>query len=172
MEIVAQNKEEISKGEKMKTEETKAEPPASADGFIEEATEDKTTERTEDTERLEALTAENEALRNDIRMRTAAYVIEGELTRAGARSPKLLIETAKESLQFDEDGKLANAAAIVEHLKRQFPEQFGSYAASSIDGGAGRSSAPMLSKETLERMSPAEIQRLDWAEVSGVLSEG
>jgi hypothetical protein len=113
------------------------------------------------------LRAENERLKEDIRMRTAVYEIETALGKAGARSPKLLVEAAKESLQFGEDGSVANAGAVVDHLRRQFPEQFG---AGSIDGGAGRNPGPTLTKDALSRMTPAEIQRLDWAEVRSVLS--
>lgn len=114
------------------------------------------------------LRAENEKLKEDIRMRTAVYDIEASLTRAGARSPKLLVEAARESLQFGEDGSVANAAAVVDHLRRQFPEQFG---AGSIDGGAGRNQGPTLTKDALAKMTPAEIQRLDWAEVRSVLAQ-
>ena len=117
---------------------------------------------------IEELSAENETLRNQIRMREAAYEIETALQRAGARSPNLLIESAKASFQFGEDGKLVNPAGILDHLRRTYPEQFG---AASIDAGAGRSSGPTLTKDALSRMSAAEIQRLDWAEVRAVLSE-
>lgn len=113
-----------------------------------------------------ALAAENEALKNEIRMRAATYEVEGQLARAGARSPGLLAEMAKASFQFGEDGKLANAAAVVEYLRRTHPEQF---AVPSIDAGAGRSGGPTLTKEALSRMTPAEINRLDWAEVRAVL---
>jgi hypothetical protein len=116
---------------------------------------------------VEALTAENEALKNEIRMRAAAYDIETQLARAGARSPKLLSEQAKTGFQFDEEGRLVNAAAMIENLRRTYPEQF---SAPSIDAGAGRSSGPTLTKEALSRMTPAEIRRLDWAEVRTILA--
>jgi len=119
----------------------------------------------------EALRKENEQLKESIRMRSAAYEIETALTKAGARSPRLLTDTAKAKLQFAEDGSVANAAAVVEHMKREFPEQFGSDApATSIDGGAGRNNAPAITKESLALMKPAEIQRLDWEEVRSVLA--
>ena len=114
-----------------------------------------------------ALTAENEALKSEIRMRAAAYDIETQLARAGARSPKLLSEQAKAGFQFDEEGRLVNAAAMIENLRRTYPEQF---ATPSIDAGAGRSSDPTLTKEALSRMTPAEIRRLDWAEVRMILA--
>ena len=117
---------------------------------------------------VEALAAENEALKSEIRMRAAAYEIETQLARAGARSPKLLSEQAKAGFQFDEEGRLVNSAAMIENLRRTYPEQF---ATPSIDAGAGRSSGPVLTKEALSRMTPAEIQRLDWAEVRAILAQ-
>lgn len=134
---------------------------------------EKTTETRPETEMDEAerLRAENESLRAEMYMRSAIYDIETRLAAAGARSPKLLSIHAKPDLQFDEEGKPINTAAIVEHLRSSFPEQFAPEpSGGSIDGGAGRISGPTLTKEALSRMSPAEIQRLDWAEVSGVLS--
>jgi len=96
----------------------------------------------------------------------------GEFQKAGARSPGLLFAQAVDSLQFDSDGRVANAAAMVEKLKREFPEQFGRDVPPSIDAGAGRnSSVSHLTKDTLSRMKPAEVARLDWSEVKRVLSE-
>ena len=120
----------------------------------------------------EQLRSENETLRNELRMRTAVYDIESLLTKAGARSPKLLSEQTKAAIQFGDDGAATNIAAIIEQMKQHYPEQFGLDApAGSIDGGAGRKTAPSLTKEALSRMSPAEIQRLDWAEVKATLKE-
>ena len=120
----------------------------------------------------EQLRSENETLRNELRMRTAVYDIEALLTKAGARSPKLLSEQTKAAIQFGDDGAATNIAAIIEQMKQHYPEQFGMDApAGSIDGGAGRKTAPSLTKEALSRMSPAEIQGLDWAEVKATLKE-
>jgi hypothetical protein len=96
------------------------------------------------------------------------------LTKAGARSPELLFNSAKESLQFDGEGKAANTAALVEQLKKSFPEQFGVERPSgSIDGGAGAGSeTSYLTKEKLARMTAAEIAKLDWQDVRKVLAEG
>jgi len=116
--------------------------------------------------RLEELAAENEQLKAEIRMRSAVYDIETRLTQAGARSPGLLVERAKESFQFSESGELANAEAVVEHLRRTWPEQF---APASIDASAGRSARPTLTKEALQQMTSEEIKRLDWAEVRSAL---
>jgi len=119
-----------------------------------------------------ALRAENEALRSAARMREARDLITASLSAAGARSPELLFEAAKDSIQFGDDGSPQNAEALVADLKRRFPEQFGGFAPQpSIDGGAGAvGSKPALSKDALARMTPAEISRLDWAAVRQVLA--
>ena len=121
---------------------------------------------------IEPLRKENDNLRELLRPRDAREQMVGEFQKAGARSPGLLFAQAVDSLQFDSDGRVANAAAMVEKLKREFPEQFGRDVPPSIDAGAGRySSISHLTKDTLSRMKPAEIARLDWSEVKRVLSE-
>lgn len=134
-----------------------------------EETEQETTEASE----LERLTAENGALKEVIRMRAAAYEFESRLAAAGARSPGLLVKEAGMGFQFGEDGKLVNPEALVEQLRRGYPEQFGrDNPVGSIDAGAGRNAAPPLTREALSRMSPADIQRLDWDEVRSALAQG
>ena len=96
------------------------------------------------------LKAENEALRAEIRVADAREKITRSLSEAGARSPVLLFDAAVGDLQFDDDGGLVNAAAIVKELARKFPEQFGAdIPTGSIDAGAGRSvrSARLRSRE-------------------------
>jgi len=118
------------------------------------------------------LKTENEQLKATIRTAEAHRQITGELASAGARSPGLLFDSVKADLQFAEDGRPANAAALIERLKKSFPEQFGlERATSSIDAGSGRTVLPQLSKERLAKMKPAEIARLDWADVRRVLSQ-
>ncbi|MDI1242966.1 MAG: hypothetical protein PSX80_13710 [bacterium] len=131
-----------------------------------------TTEHTEAPEQpllpgMEELAAENENLRAEIRMRDAVSDIKSRLAQAGAKSPGLLTDRARESFQFSDEGSLTNAEAVVEHLRKTYPEQF---AAASIDASAGRTPRPTLTKEALARMTPAEIQRLDWAEVRATLA--
>lgn len=116
----------------------------------------------------ETLAAENAALRSELHMRSATYDIENRLNAAGARSPKLLIERAKAAFQIGEGGELTNAAAIVNELRREFPEQFG---VASIDAGAGRNVRPVLTHEALSAMSVTEILNTDWAEIKAVLAQ-
>ena len=122
---------------------------------------------------IAALRAENETLRSAARLRDAHDRMTASLAAAGARSPELLFEAAKDSIQFGEDGSPQNAEALIADLKRRYPEQFGGLARQpSIDGGAGSAgSMPALSKAALSRMTPAEIARLDWSAVREVLAD-
>jgi hypothetical protein len=117
---------------------------------------------------LDDLSSEIDRLKHDSHIRTAVYDIETRLRQSGARSPKLLAEQAKDQFQLSDEGELTNAEAVIEHLRKTYPEQF---APPSIDASAGRSARPKLTKEALARMTPAEIRRLDWQEVRSALQE-
>ena len=120
---------------------------------------------------LDELRDENEKLKNEIRLGRARDEMTGRLVKAGAWSPGLMLSAVGGELQFDEDGVLVNGAAIVEKLKRDFPESFaGGVRPAAIDGGAGSRRLSSLTKEALAKMSPAEIARLDWEDVRRVLS--
>ncbi len=130
------------------------------------------TKHEESSAEAERLRAENDDLKRELHIRTAVYDIQTQLLKAGARSPELLANAARSMLQIGEDGRLENASAAIEQLKRDFPEQFEiKRQVASIDGGAGQKTGSTLTKEALARMSPTEIQQLDWAEVRAVLSE-
>jgi hypothetical protein len=128
---------------------------------------DKTTTDADDLARLRD---ENEKLKATIRNAAAHRQITGELGRIGARSPELLFEYVKGDLQFTDDDAVVNAAAIVDKLRRQFPEQFGTQTVAGIDAAAGQVQPPRLSKESLGRMTTAEIAQLDWNDVKRVLA--
>ena len=150
-------------------------PPAVAGGLTESTNQATTTEQqqppaTAGGTDVAQLAAENAELKAAVRLAAAKEQIVASLGRAGARSPALLFDAAKGDLQFAEDGELANSAAIVERLTRDFPEQFGAERPASIDAGAGRVAAPVLTRDALSRMSASEIAKLDWAEVRQVLS--
>ena len=119
---------------------------------------------------LTQLQAENAELRAAVRLADARASLTTELGKSGARSPGLLFEAVKGDVQFDDEGRPQNVAALIDRLRRQYPEQFGAQPVGSIDAGAGRSPAPRLTRETLSRMKPSEIAELDWAEVRGVLA--
>lgn len=116
------------------------------------------------------LAVENEQLKAQLRVERAHRRITGELAASGARSPELLFDAVKGELQFDDEGQIANAAALVGKLKASFPEQFGTHPPPSIDAGAGTTIRPALTREALAKMQPAEIAELDWNEVRRVLA--
>jgi hypothetical protein len=116
------------------------------------------------------LATENASLKAAIRLRDARDSVTEELRNSGARSPELLWDVVAGKVEFDDEGRPANTAAVVAELKAKFPEQFGTYIPQSIDGGAGQTATPRLTKEALRRMKPAEIAELDWADVRRVLS--
>ena len=121
---------------------------------------------------LARLREENERLRAAIRNVEAHRQITGELERVGARSPGLLYEAVKSELEFGPDGAVKNSAAVVERLRRKFPEQFKAQRTlPSIDAGAGTIELPSLTKEALAKMKPADIAKLDWEEVKRTLSQ-
>jgi len=174
----------------MKPKTTQSEPPAVAGGLTQPSTNEVSTEAAlkntplqppataggsdsataGGSDSLDALKAENEQLRTQMRLDKAHRQITGELEEAGARSPELLLSTIGGDVQFGEEGEILNSAALLDRLKSRFPEQFGRDIPQSIDGGAGLAGTPRLTKEALRRMKPAEIAELDWADVRRVLS--
>jgi hypothetical protein len=120
---------------------------------------------------IERLRTENDELKNAMRMRDARATLMRELNTAGARSPELLFANVQGDIQFDDEGRPANLAAIAANLRQRFPEQFGAGQPASIDAGAGRlSQNNFLTRETLARMTPQEIAQLDWNDVRSVLA--
>lgn len=120
---------------------------------------------------VDELRAENETLKQTLRMRDARAALTTELKTAGARSPELLFESVQAQIQFGGDGVPANIAAITANLKQKFPEQFGKDSPVSIDAGAGRSGQNnLLTREALSAMKPEEVARLDWNDVRSVLA--
>jgi hypothetical protein len=107
-----------------------------------------------------------------IRLRDARDEITGALAAAGARSPALLFSYAVDEMQFDGDGRVANAAALVEKLRKELPEQFARTPAKPIDAAAGgQPETTIVTKEALAKMKPEEVAKLDWAIVRRALSE-
>jgi len=127
---------------------------------------------------LAELQAENAALKKQLQEQAAHTSLKDKLKQAGARTPKLLLDAAKDALQFTVAGEIENAVEIIEALKEKFPEQFGvtnnalatAPAIPSIDAGAGRVAKPILTREALAKMTPAQIAELNWDDVRRVLA--
>lgn len=121
-------------------------------------------------ERLAALSAENAELRSAVSLGHARDAMVADLTAAGARSPRLLFDAVKGDISITADGSIADRGEIVERLKTAFPEQFAAPPPTSIDAGAGRTAAAVLTRETLAKMTPSEIAALDWQAVKQALA--
>ncbi|QYO62316.1 hypothetical protein [Leptolyngbya sp. 7M] len=123
---------------------------------------------------LEKLRRENLVLKQVIRMRAADERITRELVDAGARSPKLLFETFKDRIEFDENDEPLNVPHLVRDLKKMYPEQFDNNPPlRQIDAAAGvRAKQTLITHKSLSMMSPQEIAKLDWAEVRSILAAG
>ena len=119
---------------------------------------------------IERLQAENEQLRTTIRLQQAHRQITGELAKAGARSPELLFDAIKGERKFGTRGQIEDPKALIESIAARFPEQFGFEQPASIGAGAGTGGGNMLTREALAKMTPAEVVRLDWADVRRVLA--
>jgi hypothetical protein len=135
---------------------------------------DPLTKQTAEGSALTDLRAENERLREQLKLRDAHEDLTHRLKKAGAKTPKLLLEAAKHALKFTAEGMLENAGEVVDGLLERFPEQFGHNTSVpphvSIDAGSGRAPKPALTREALAKMKPAEIAKLDWDDVRRVLS--
>jgi hypothetical protein len=132
--------------------------------------EDKPSADEQSANELLRLTDENAELRKTLGTERAKRIMTTELTAAGARSPELLFSSVSGEIEFDEQGEPANTAALIANLRSRHPEQFGTQTA-PIDAGAGMIAKPALSRDALKRMKPAEIAKLDWAQVCEVLSQ-
>ncbi len=127
---------------------------------------------------LADLQAENAALKKQIAEQAAHSSLKDKLKQAGARTPKLLLDAAKDALKFTAAGEIENAVEIIEALKEKFPEQFGvttnalptAPAVHSIDAGARPPAKPSLTREALAKMTPAQIAELNWDDVRRVLA--
>lgn len=131
-------------------------------------------ESEKDLSEAERIKRENEELRNAIRMRDARDEIISQLQAAGNQSPELAFLAIKDQLKFADDGKLQNAADLIEKLKTEFPEQFGKpkTIAPPADAGAGTAAGrEQLTAEKLAAMTPQQIMRLDWETVKKVISQ-
>lgn len=121
----------------------------------------------------ERLKAERDDLQKQLRMRDAKDEVVEALTKAGAKNASLLFRSVQGDLEFDEKtGKLSNLKDLLKDLQADFPDQFGiEKPEETIDGGKGKEQGGKLTKEQLTKMSPAEINELDWEEVKKVMAE-
>jgi hypothetical protein len=130
-------------------------------------------EEERDLSEMDRLKKENQELKDAQRLSTAKGEVIAALTAAGAKSPELLFAASQDQLKFDDTGKLINVADITTALKASYADQFGTEKPEgSVDGGAGADTGGKLTIAMLEKMSPEEVNKLDWKEVSEVMSKG
>lgn len=117
--------------------------------------------------------AEINDLRTQIRLRDARDEVVAALEKEGAKGTGLMWNAIKSELEFDDkSGKVTNLKDLVRDLKADYPDQFGEpKPTEGIDAGKGQQQSEKLTKEKLAKMTPAEINNLDWEEVKKVLAE-
>lgn len=156
-----------------KTEKTftKAELDAANKKAVEDA--QKKWDAQKDLSENERLKQENEELKAGNRLRDAKDEVVAALKAAGNNSPELAFRAIQGDLKFDEKtGKLLNAKDLIDGFKTSYPEQFGTEKpGEGIDGGAGQGAGTAkLTKEALSKMSPSEIQKLNWEDVKKAMA--
>lgn len=111
-------------------------------------------------------------LRTTINMGNAQNDVIKALAKENAKVPMLLFNVKKGELKFDDNGKLTNLAEVITDLKSEYADQFGVEKPNTpIDAGAGTIvDGKPLTKEMLAKMSPTEINALDWNAVQQVLA--
>lgn len=167
-----EGEETVETAPKKRTEKTftKAEMDAAIKKQLDDA--QKKWEAEKDLSELERLKKQNAELQESMRMRDAKEEVVAALTASGANSPALAFEAIKQALKFDDGGKLVNSKDLIEQLKTSYPEQFGTpKPTDGIDAGKGKTAdGAKFTAEQLAKMTPAEINKLDWTEVSTVLA--
>lgn len=87
----------------------------------------------------ERIKSENDSLKRELQMTKAEANILKELKDAGAKAPKLLFDSKKGELEFDDKGNLKNLSELISTLKTDYADQFEpEKPAESIDAGAGQ----------------------------------
>ena len=120
----------------------------------------------------ERLKAEADELRGQLRERDARDTVRAEAEKLGVKNPAMVYRLVKDELEFDEKGKISNLKDVLAGAQSEFPELFSNKPQGSIDAGAGTTGdTPVLTKEKLAKMTPAEINALDWNAVQKVLTE-
>jgi hypothetical protein len=92
--------------------------------------------------------------------------------KAGIKNGKLFYNAYKDELETDDKGKITNLTEVLEAAKAEAPELFGTPqkpSPGSADAGAGNDGKTGLTKEQVEKMTPAEINA-NWEEVSKFLT--
>jgi hypothetical protein len=119
-----------------------------------------------DDERTKAELAETKAQLAERDKRDAAADLAA---KGGVKNTKLFYSAYGSDLEVDAKGNITNFDEILASAKAESPELFGTIAAGSADGGEGKGNSPALTKEMIDKMTPAEMEK-NWDAVSKFLS--
>lgn len=115
--------------------------------------------------------AEMDDLRLQIKERDARDAVNVAAAKLGVKNSSLVYKLVKDDLEFDDKGKISNLAEVFDSAKTEYPDLFDTKPNQSIDAGAGTTkTGDVLTKEKLAKMTPAEINALDWNDVQKVLT--
>lgn len=117
-------------------------------------------------ERTKAELAETKAQLAERDKRDAA---KAQATTAGVKNANLFYSAYGKDLETDAKGNITNFADVLATAKAESPELFVTPSNGSADGGEGKGSKLTLTKEAIEKLTPAEIEK-NWAEVSAFLA--
>ncbi len=126
--------------------------------------------------------AELDDLKTQLRERDARDSVRESAEKSGAKNASLIYKVVKDDLEFDKDGKVTNLKDVLEQAKKDFPDLFNASsdkandkvvdkkALSSVDAGEGNGKPQTtLTKEQIDKMSPAEINK-NWDAVQMFLT--
>lgn len=101
----------------------------------------------------ERLKAENESLKASIRARDAERQLVDAVTKAGADDPDAVVGwiQAKTSLEFDDDGKIANLRDVIAESKERLPNRFPKRPGSGNGGDGGHNAHAGVSMNDIIR---------------------
>lgn len=103
--------------------------------------------------------AELAEARQKLQERDNRDFVQEKAEKAGVKNPKLFYNAYKSELEFDAKGKITNLNDVLETAKAESPElfQIAQKQQGSADGGSGKDTPTTLTKEQIEKMSPAEV---------------
>ena len=89
-----------------------------------------------------SLTERVSTLERDLRLSRAENAVIAEATKLKADDPAIIYRLVKDDLQFGDDGKPKDVAALLEQYKKDHPRLFGVASVSGADGGKTGDDAP------------------------------
>lgn len=101
--------------------------------------------------------AEVEAAKAEIKANRVSSAFETAAKSAAAKDSARLMKMYQSELTVAENGTIENLSEIITKAKTEYPEMF--TATPSIDAGSGNTPSNLYSKEQLDSMSVADMQK-------------